>query len=93
MEFLAKPPRVAGNRFRGGDGFMEVNLQLVFLNEAGNRVTISIPTPREDLPVSVVEAAMDEIITADVFVSPGGGLANKVRASLVSRQTEILAEF
>lgn len=72
---------------------MEVTLQLVFLNEGGSRVTLSVPNPREELSASVLEDAMDAIIAADVFISPGGGLANKVRASLVSRQTDILAEF
>jgi hypothetical protein len=72
---------------------METTLQLVFLNAGGSRVTISIPSPLADLTASTVEAAMNEIINADVFVSAGGGLAGKVRAQLVSRQTEEIVVF
>lgn len=72
---------------------MEITLQLVFLNANGSRVTLSIPSPREDLTAATAAEAMDEIIAADVFVSAGGGLASKVKAVLVSRQTEVLAEF
>ena len=72
---------------------METTLQLVFLNAGGGRVTLSIPQPLADLTAVTVEAAMDQIINANVFVSAGGGLTSKVRAVLVSRQTEELVEF
>lgn len=72
---------------------MEITLQLVFLNAGGGRVTLSIPEPLEDLTAATVGAAMDEIIDADVLISSGGGLVSKVRAVLVSRQTEEIAEF
>lgn len=72
---------------------MEVTLQLIFTNEAGGRVTLSIPKPREELTAAQVEATMDSIVAADVITSAGGGLAGKVRALLVSRQSQIIAEF
>jgi len=72
---------------------MEKTLQLVFLNAGGSRVTISIPNPLPDLTATTVEEAMDAIINADVFVSAGGGLTGKVRAQLVSRQTEEIVVF
>ena len=72
---------------------MEVTLQLVFVNESGGRLTLSIPSPLDNLEAMAVEEAMDEIIDADVFISAGGSLAGKVRAVLVSRQTETVVEF
>lgn len=72
---------------------MNRTLQLIFLNESGTRVTVSIPDPREDLLQAEVEVAMDEIIAADVIVSNGGGLVSKVAARVVSRETEDLAVF
>jgi hypothetical protein len=72
---------------------METTLQLVFLNAGGGRVTLSIPQPLEGLTAAAVGQVMDEIINADVFLSAGGGLVSKVRAVLVSRQTEELVEF
>ena len=72
---------------------MNRTLQLIFLNESGTRITVSIPDPREDLLQAEVEVAMDEIIAADVIVSNGGGLVSKVAARVVSRETEDLAVF
>jgi hypothetical protein len=72
---------------------MNRTLQLIFLNESGTRITVSIPDPREDLLQAEVEVAMDEIIAADVIVSNGGGLVSKVAARVVSRETEELAVF
>lgn len=72
---------------------MEVTLQLVFINEGGGRTTLSIPKPADALTATAVEQAMDEILAADVFISASGGLASKLRAVLVSRQTETLLEF
>jgi len=72
---------------------MERTLQLVFLNLSGNRYTMSIPEPQEELEPAAVEAAMDQIIAADVVVTSGGGLVNKVRATVVTTEEEDILEF
>ncbi|MTI96519.1 MAG: DUF2922 domain-containing protein [Firmicutes bacterium] len=68
-------------------------LQLVFLNNAGGRVTISIPEPLEPIDPAAVEEAMDELLAADVITSNGGGLVAKVRAQTVLREVEPVLEF
>lgn len=72
---------------------MNKTLQLVFINLAGSRVTLSIPDPLDNLDPGDVELAMDQIIAADCIVTSGGGLVGKVRAVIVSRETEAVAEF
>jgi hypothetical protein len=73
--------------------FVNKTLQLVFLNQNGSRVTISIPEPAEPIDAADVTDAMDQIIGADVIVTSGGGLATKVMAVVVSRDSEEVAVF
>lgn len=72
---------------------MSKTLQLVFMNQDGGRVTLSIPDPLEPVVVGDVEDAMDQILDADVIVSSGGGLVTKVRAVVVSRDVDELVVF
>lgn len=72
---------------------MNRTLQLVFLNLAGNRVSINIPEPLDDLDPQAVEQAMDQILAADVVITSGGGLVSKVRAVVVSRDEDPIIEF
>lgn len=68
-------------------------LQLVFLNLAGGKVTLNIPDPLAVLDPLDVEAAMDQIISADVVVTSGGGLVSKVKAVLVSKDEDAILEY
>jgi hypothetical protein len=72
---------------------MSKTLQLVFLNLNGGRVSINIPEPLDELEPGSVEQAMDQIIAADAIVTAGGGLVNKVKAVLVSREEEEILSF
>jgi len=66
-------------------------LQMTFLNAANGRVTISIQDPREDLVPQDVEAAMNDIIAANIIDSNGGDLVAAVSARIVTRQvTELV---
>lgn len=59
---------------------MDKVLQLVFKDGAGDKKTISIAEPREDVTAEEAQAAMTAIIAADVFVYGGSALANAVEA-------------
>ncbi|MGI6365193.1 MAG: DUF2922 domain-containing protein [Bacillota bacterium] len=72
---------------------MNKTLQLVFLNLAGNRVSLNIPDPLDELDPQAVEQAMDQILAADVVITSGGGLVSKVRAVVVSRDEDAIIEF
>lgn len=60
-------------------------LEMVFRNQAGQLVTISVPDPRPDITAGEVEAVMDTIIAQNIFTSPGGDLVAKVEARIVER--------
>lgn len=59
---------------------MEKVLQLVFKDSAGDKKTISIAEPREDITEAEAQAAMTSIINANVFVYGGSALAVAVEA-------------
>ncbi|HBX22201.1 MAG TPA: DUF2922 domain-containing protein [Desulfotomaculum sp.] len=65
---------------------MVAYLELVFRNQAGYLVVISVIDPRPDLTAGEVEAAMDTIMGQNIFTSPGGDLVAKVEARLVERE-------
>ncbi|MFY9115145.1 MAG: DUF2922 domain-containing protein [Dethiobacteria bacterium] len=72
---------------------MSRTLQMIFHNAQGRNVTISVADPLEDLEVAEVTAAMDEVLSANVFNTAGGDIISKVRAQVVDRQVETIAEF
>ncbi|MBM6619144.1 DUF2922 domain-containing protein [Bacillus suaedaesalsae] len=60
-------------------------LQLQFLNEEEKTVTISIDNPIEPVSPTAIDAAMDTILSANVFISAGGDLVAKKGARVVER--------
>jgi hypothetical protein len=60
-------------------------LQLQFLNQENKTVTISIDNPIEPVDTVALNAAMDSILTANVFTSAGGDLISKKGARVVER--------
>jgi hypothetical protein len=59
---------------------MEKVLQLVFKDGGGEKKTISIAEPREDITAEEAKAAMTAIIAANVFVYGGSALSVAVEA-------------
>ncbi len=49
-------------------------LRMVFRNQAGRNVTISLDNPRDDLTAAQVQEAMNLVIDRNVFNSTGGDL-------------------
>lgn len=65
-------------------------LELIFENEEGKTVTYSLDNPIDPADVVAVEAAMDEIVTQNVFSTSGGNIVAKKGARIVERTvTEI----
>ncbi|KAA0548451.1 DUF2922 domain-containing protein [Bacillus sp. BGMRC 2118] len=67
---------------------MAKTLQLQFLNEEEKTVTISIDNPIEPVSPAAIDAAMDTIVSANVFVSAGGDLIAKKGARIVERNVD-----
>lgn len=64
---------------------MSKKLELRFSNVEGGIVTIPVDDPVEPVDPVAVSAAMDTIITANVFISGGGELTGKKGARIVER--------
>ncbi|MFC3039975.1 DUF2922 domain-containing protein [Virgibacillus xinjiangensis] len=62
-------------------------LELKFKNAMGKIVTYSLDTPVEPADPAAINAAMDEIITQNAFISSGGDLVEKHSARIVERNT------
>ena len=66
----------------------EKNLELIFKNAAGRTVRITLASPVEPVDSAAVNAAMDLILSQNVFFSTGGDYTEKVGARIVSRTVE-----
>ncbi|HPU00718.1 MAG: DUF2922 domain-containing protein [Firmicutes bacterium] len=72
---------------------MPRTLQMIFFNEEGRNVTISVPDAREDIQAAEVEEVMENILQRNIFLTPGGEIVGLNRARMVSREVETLVEF
>lgn len=65
-------------------------LELIFKNQVGSNVTLSLDEPIEPVDPEKVSQTMDQIIEQDIFTSNGGDLVEKHQARIVERNvTEI----
>lgn len=62
-------------------------LRMVFGNEMGASVTISIDSPRDSVTPAEITAAMDTIISKNIFESNGGNLITKKDVKIVDTAT------
>lgn len=67
---------------------MEKKLEMIFENEEGKKVTLSLDNPMEPIDPTAVTAAMDTIIEQNAFNSSGGDLIRKHSARIVGRIVE-----
>lgn len=72
---------------------MTRTLQMVFLNEEGRNVTLSVPDARNDLQPAEVETVMTNILQRNIFITSGGEISGLNKAQIVSRDVETLVEF
>lgn len=69
---------------------MARRLEMIFLNAAGRRSTISVDNVREDITQQEVQSAMDMIVNRDIFTTSGGDITGIDSARIVSTEiTEI----
>jgi len=66
---------------------IERSLELYFTTSGDRSFHLSIPEAKSDLTASGVNTAMNEIIALNVFSAPGGVLAEKKSANLVTKET------
>lgn len=66
---------------------------MIFRNDEGRNVTISVADPRNDLQPVEVETVMTSILQRNIFSTAGGDISSLNKAQLVSRDVETLVEF
>jgi len=62
-------------------------LVLIFQTAGGGRMRLSVPDPRPDLTSAEVNAAMNTILSKNVFTSRTGNATAILGAQIVSRET------
>lgn len=61
---------------------------MVFTNAANKAVTITVPSVKETVTAAEIKAAMNTILTHNIFSTSGGVLASLKAASVVSTDTQ-----
>jgi hypothetical protein len=70
---------------------MAKTLQMVFQNQIGKNVSISVPEVREDVTEAEIKTLMQLIISKNIFESLGGDLITIMEANLVTREVQELS--
>ncbi|WP_227762438.1 DUF2922 domain-containing protein [Zhaonella formicivorans] len=67
-------------------------LEMIFRNAGGGRTTISVLDPKDTLTEAEVQAAMQTIITKNIFETSGGDLVGIIGARVVTTDvTDLIA--
>lgn len=66
-------------------------LVLIFMNQAGSTVRLSISDVKEGLTDAEVKAAMENIIAMNIFDSIGGDLVTADSAELITRSVQTIS--
>lgn len=72
---------------------MAQTLQMIFQNEQGRNVTISVADARVDLEPLDVETAMNNIVDGNLFITNGGEIVRAIRGQLLTRYVQTIVEF
>jgi hypothetical protein len=67
---------------------MATTLQMVFQNQIGKNVSISVPEVKEDITDNEIKALMQLILSKNVFETTGGDLVALMSANLITREVE-----
>lgn len=64
---------------------MNKTLELIFVNAVGDKVTLRVTDPRDDIQEAEVRTVMDQVVAKNIFTSSGGNLVGVAGARLVTR--------
>ena len=70
----------------------DTDLDLVFKNAIGKKVTLNIEEPKKDVTKAEIDAAMQTVVENNVFNSTGGDLVEAVEGCLRTVTRDVVAE-
>ena len=70
----------------------DTDLDLVFRNAAGKKVTLNIEEPKTGVTKAEIDAAMQVVVTNNVFNTSGGDLVEAVEGRLRTITTDVVDE-
>ena len=66
-------------------------LEMVFRNESGKEVVLSLPEPKDDLTLAQVKPVMEDAVSKGLLTSKGGVIKQVVEARIRNREAAVLA--
>lgn len=68
----------------------DTDLDLVFKNAIGKKVLVHIEEPKPGLTKAEIDAAMDAVVTNNIFTSSGGDIVEAVEGRLRTITTDVV---
>jgi flagellar motor switch protein FliM len=75
----------------GGGDIMAKTLQMVFQNQTGKNVSISIGEVKDAITSEEIKTLMQLIVAKNIFESTGGDLTTIMSADIVTRDVQEMA--
>ena len=70
----------------------DTDLDLVFKNAAGKKVTLNIEEPKPGVTKAEIDAAMEVVVANNVFNTSGGDIVEAVEGCLRTVTRDVVAE-
>ena len=70
----------------------DTDLDLVFKNAAGKKVTLNIEEPKSGVTKAEIDAAMQVVVANNVFTTSGGDITEAVEGRLRTITTDVVDE-
>ena len=70
---------------------MVKTLEMVFRNESGKSVTLSLLEPKDNLTLTEVSTVMQDVISKNIFSTTSGDLVQVIEARIRSNDMAVLA--
>ena len=70
----------------------DTDLDLVFKNAAGKKVTLNIEEPKANVTKAEIDTAMGVVVTNNVFATSGGDIVEALEGRLRTVTTDVVDE-
>ena len=70
----------------------DTDLDLVFKNAAGKKVTLNIEEPKANVTKAEIDAAMGVVVSNNVFATSGGDIVEALEGRLRTVTTDVVDE-